>query len=146
MPINRVPDNDRKSSIGSTLKRWLKAWLWDLQVDGGSLSNVAVILAKDYTDRAANNATVDGITLSVPITQLVAGKALEIEVTGISVGANAAKQVLLYIDDAAIGTLTFASTMVGNFYAKFLMVMAATNAQRVSGVGIAGTNAGATPS
>lgn len=113
------------------------------------VAKLPLVLKVDIGDHAATGAatTVDGTSYSVKTNVLKAGRAIRVTIYGTMSGTNAAKAVRLYIDDAAIATLTPLSTAVGNWKAEFV-IWDYTDAahQLVTGVITVGTNAGATTS
>lgn len=96
--------------------------------------DVPVIVNTDYADYAAVNQTTDGTSVTVPDAVLVAGKSLRFKLAGTCTGANANKSIILYIDDAAIVTLsTDAGTDVGDWTAEFILMASGSATQRVTG-------------
>lgn len=84
---------------------------------------VPLIIAQGSTQTNANNGTEDvtGSSLSLADGWFTAGKTLKWTVYGTCAGANAAKHVILYIDNAAIVDLTLDAADVGDFVVEFIM-------------------------
>jgi hypothetical protein len=96
--------------------------------------DVPVVISTDYADHAATNETADGTSVSVPDGVLITGTSLEFEVSGTESGGNATSDVILYIDDAAIITLSQGDNAdTGDWVAKFVIVASGTATQRVYG-------------
>lgn len=82
---------------------------------------VPVVVSQDMTSHSANNTTTDGTSVTIPAGVFAAGKSMRFTLSGTCVGANAAKSVILYIDNAAILTLTTDGADVGDWQATFIM-------------------------
>jgi hypothetical protein len=99
----------------------------------------------DSTSHTATNQTTDGTSISIPAGMFAAGKTLRITAGGTITGANAVKSVILYVDDAAIVTLTSTAAAAGNWRAVFEVGEYTDLAhQRCMGTLIAGAATGAT--
>lgn len=83
--------------------------------------DVPVVIAQDLADKDGSGATVDGISVTVPAGQMLAGTALRFTVAGTCTGTNDTKTLTLYIDNADIVTLTTAAGDVGDWHATFIM-------------------------
>jgi hypothetical protein len=91
------------------------------------------VIKSDSTTYTATNTTTDGISVTVLPWTMTPGKSLRITVSGNITGANAAKSVKLYLDDAAIVTLTTASGTTGNYVAQFIVMSTGAATQNLNG-------------
>jgi len=84
---------------------------------------IPLVIAQGSTQTSVANDTADetGSSLSLADGWFTAGKTLKITIYGTCTGANAIKNVILYIDDAAIVTLATASADVGDWKAEFIL-------------------------
>ena len=80
---------------------------------------IPLVIAHGATQTSATNGTADvtGSSLTLASGWLKAGKSIRWTIAGTISGTNAAKSVILYVDDAAIITLTTASVDAGSWQA-----------------------------
>lgn len=84
--------------------------------------SVPLIVSQSSTQSSANNTTTDVTGSSISLgPEFVAGSTLKWTVAGTITGANAAKNVILYIDDAAIITLATQAATAGDYEATCTM-------------------------
>ena len=98
--------------------------------------SIPVVIQQGYTQTAHGEAsTVDitggGVTLADG--WFTEGKTLKFVVGGTVTGANGTISVMLYLEDAAVCTLTTADGAAGDWVAEFIVVATGTATQRIIG-------------
>lgn len=84
---------------------------------------IPIVVSQDSTQTSANNTTSDvtGSSLTLADGWFGAGKTLKWTMYGTCTGANAVKNIILYIDDGAIVTLATQAADVGDWKAEFIL-------------------------
>jgi hypothetical protein len=102
---------------------------------------VPVVVQQGYTQFSHSEATtvdVTGAALTLADGWFTEGKTFRIKAGGVVTGANGVVSVALYLEDAAVCTLTTGSAAAGDWTAEFQIVATGAATQRIIGTLVAG--------
>lgn len=102
---------------------------------------VPIVVQQGYTQFSHSEATtvdVTGAVLTLADGWFIEGKTFRVTAGGTVTGANGAITVALYLEDAAVCTLTTGSAAAGDWTAEFIIVATAAATQRIIGTLVAG--------
>lgn len=105
---------------------------------------VPIVVQQGYTQFAHGDATtvdVTGAALTLADGWFTEGKAFKIKAGGTVTGANGAVTVALFLEDAAVSTLTTAAGSEGDWTAEFVVVATGAATQKIVGNLLAGGGA-----